>query len=647
MSLPKINKFVLDSLTGEPLDALKAAARRARVAALTMVNAAKSGHPAGAFSSMEMFLTVYGVADLTPENCNEIKRDYVIISHGHTSAGVYAALSEWGFIDRDEAMAHFRNCGSAFQGHIERNVPGIDWGTGNLGQGLSAGVGFALAQRANNHKGRVYVLMGDGGQTKGQIAEARRMAVKENLTGLTALIDYNDIQLSGERKNIMPCNIKEIWEADGWEAVEVDGHSFTELYDALKKAGSNGKPTVLLCHTIMGKDGGIMEGKADYHGKAVPVDAYAEIVKGLGEDPATLDRAIERRKNPPTYKGRKIDFPPVPNIDTGKPFDYEGKKISDNRGAFGKALADVGKLNYKVEGRTPILVFDCDLLPSVMTGKFREECPENFIQCGIQEHSVATASGTASIAGVVSLWAEFGVFGIDEVYNQQRLNDINHAGNKTVLTHVGLDVGEDGKTHQCIDYVGLMRNMFGWKLVVPVDPNQTDRATRWMLKTPGDICMAVGRSKIDALKYYSGDYKFEYGKADKLREGGSPAGSTDGAIFALGYTAQIALNAAEILERENNLKVSVYAVSCPLAPDIDAIKEAANSNFILTLEDHNVNTGMASVMILEAARAGIALPKLKTLGVTRYGASGTSDQVRKEMGISAEQVAQEFLKGRA
>ena len=642
MPLPKLNKFAVDKLNGENLDALKAAAKRARVAALTMVNAAKSGHPAGAFSSMEMFMTVYGVADLTPENCSELKRDYVIISHGHTSAGVYAALSEWGFIDRDEAMAHFRNCNSAFQGHITREVPGIDWGTGNLGQGLSAGVGFALAQRANNHKGRVYVLMGDGGQTKGQIAEARRMAVKENLTGLTALIDWNEIQLSGERKKIMPCNIREIWEADGWEVLEINGNDFSELYDALKNAGSKGRPTVLMCRTLMGKDGlDIMEGKADYHGKAVPADAYAEIVKHLGEDPDTLTKAQERRKTPPVYKGRKIDFPPVPNIDTGKPFDYEGVKVSDNRGAFGKALADVGKLNYKVPGKTPILVFDCDLLPSVMTGKFRDECPDNFIQCGIQEHSVATASGAASIAGVVSVWAEFGVFGIDEVYNQQRLNDINHAGNKTVLTHVGLDVGEDGKTHQCIDYVGLIRNMFNWKLVVPVDPNQTDRITRWMLKTPGDICMAVGRSKIDGLKFYSGDYKFEYGKADKLRDG------DDGAIFALGYTAQIALKAAEILERDNNKKVSVYAVSCPLSPDMEAVKEAVKTNHVMTLEDHNANTGMGAIMALEAARNGISLPDFKTLGVTRYGASGTSDQVRVEMGISAEQVAEEFLKGRA
>ena len=632
MLLPE-NRLSSDTLSPEQLSALQEAARRARVSALTMVTAAKSGHPGGAFSSMEMFLSVYGFADLTPQNCSTTKRDYVVVSHGHTSAGVYAALAEWGFIDREEAMAHFRDLGSAFQGHVEREVPGIDWGTGNLGQGLSAGAGFALAQRALGHNGRVFVLMGDGGQTKGQLAEARRSAVKEGLTGLVALIDWNDIQLSGKRLDIMPCNIKDLWEADGWEAVEVDGHSFTALHDALKAAGTKGKPTVLLCKTVMGKDGGIMEGIPDYHGKPPAVADYNAIVEALGESPDTLTKAQERRKTPPTYTGREIGYPEAPVLETGKPFDYEGKKCMDNRGAFGKALADVGKLNYKQSGKTPILVFDCDLAPSVMTGAFRKECPDWYVQSGIQEHNVATMSGTASIAGVVSLWAEFGVFGIDEVYNQQRLNDINRAGNKTVLTHVGLDVGEDGKTHQCIDYVGLLNNTFGWKLVVPADPNQTDRATRWMLKTPGDICMAVGRSKIDGLAQFAGSYEFVYGEAVKLREG------KKGSIFALGYMAQLALQAAEA----HNLDVNVYAVSSPLAPDMKALKEAAALGPILTVEDHNVNTGMGAIMLLEAVRQGIALPKVKTLGVTHYGASATSDKVREEMGLSPEAIAKEFM----
>ena len=115
MALPNIHKYPSEKLTPEQITALETSAKRARITALTMVSAAKSGHPGGAFSSMEMFMTVYGVADLTPENCSTTARDYVVISHGHTSAGVYAALAEWGFVDRDEAMSHFRQCGSVFQ----------------------------------------------------------------------------------------------------------------------------------------------------------------------------------------------------------------------------------------------------------------------------------------------------------------------------------------------------------------------------------------------------------------------------------------------------------------------------------------------------------------------------------------------------
>ena len=151
--------------------------------------------------------------------------------------------------------------------------------------------------------------------------------------------------------------------------------------------------------------------------------------------------------------------------------------------------------------------------------------------------------------------------------------------------------------------------------------------------------MAVGRSKINGLKYYTGSYGFTYGKADKLREG------KDGAIFALGYMAQIALKAADILASKG-VEVSVYGVSCPLEPDMSAINEAVKTGHVMTIEDHNVNTGMGAVMVLESARKGIALPKLQTLGVNHYGESGTSDAVRDEMGLSAEKIADSFMKGR-
>ena len=624
------------SLSDEQLSELELAAKRARINAITMVQAANSGHPGGAFSSIEILLSVYSFANVTPENCSSLNRDNIIISHGHVSAGVYASLAELGFIDAQEAVVNFRKLGSVFQGHIVREVPGIDWGTGNLGQGLSAGVGYALAQRARNYSGHVFVLMGDGAQTKGQLGESRRVAVKEGLKNITALIDLNKIQICGKIDDIMPCNIKGLWEADGWEVLECNGHSFQEIFSCLNKAQNNDKPTVILCHTLMGKDGLAMEGTEEFHGKATGEKLCCEIVKSLGGDETMPAKVFDLRKNSsPKYFGREIK-PFTPTLELCEKFIYTPDVKTDNRGAFGKVLLQAGTLNYKKPDKTPILVFDCDLAPSVQTKKFGDACPDNFVQCGIQEHATATISGAAAAGGVVSVWADFGVFASDEVYNQLRLNDINNAGDKVVLTHTGVDVGEDGSTHQCIDYVGLMRNMYGWKLVVPADPNQTDRVTRWMLTTPGCICLAMGRSKISVIPEFAReDFEFEYGKAIKLRDG------KDAAIFALGYMTSTALKAADELAKQN-VKVSVYSVSCPLEPDMNAIAEAANTGKILTLEDHNVNTGMGAIMSVEMMKAGICA-KIRSLGVTNYGPSGSADDVRKFMGLTPENVIKNIL----
>ncbi|HCD71591.1 MAG TPA: transketolase, partial [Thermovirga lienii] len=118
-------------LNEELIEALKDAARKCRLWALTMTTAAKSGHIGGSLSSMEMYLLIYGLANLTPQNARSTDRDHVVISHGHTSPGAYAALAYYGFIDAEEVMALFRKGGSPFPGHVEREVPGIDWSSGN------------------------------------------------------------------------------------------------------------------------------------------------------------------------------------------------------------------------------------------------------------------------------------------------------------------------------------------------------------------------------------------------------------------------------------------------------------------------------------------------------------------------------------
>ena len=144
------------------------------------------------------------LANLRPDEPRWEGRDRIVISHGHTSPGAYAALAAAGFFPAEEFVAHFRQAGSVFEGHVERAVPGIEWSSGNLGQGLSAGVGFALGARLTGAEWHTFVAMSDGEQQKGQVGEARRLAVKERLGNLTAVVDWNHIQISGHTDDVMP-----------------------------------------------------------------------------------------------------------------------------------------------------------------------------------------------------------------------------------------------------------------------------------------------------------------------------------------------------------------------------------------------------------------------------------------------------------
>jgi transketolase len=634
--LSGVRNLAADRLTAEQSGALEGIAASCRLDSVMMTAIAASGHTGGALSSIDIFNILLATADLTPEKLTAPGRDRIVASHGHTSAGFYSALAAWGFIDRDELVANFRRAGSPYQGHVERSVPGVDWGTGNLGQGLSAGVGFALAARALGEERRIFVVMGDGEQPKGQVAEARRIASKEKLRSITALIDYNGIQISGRIEDVMPADIPALWSADGWEVIECDGHSYPSLYDALRRADASESPAVILCRTVMGKGVSFMEGTEEYHGKPASGELLAKAIAELGGDMAELERLRALRMSPLPKVRRAVS--PAPSLDLGAPAVYTAQDKKDNRGAFGAALADVAERNYGAAGRTPVIAFDCDLAVSVKLDSFAKKCPGRFIQAGIQEHATATAAGAASVAGVVSVWADFGVFGLDETYNQQRLNAINDASLKTVLTHVGLDVGEDGMTHQCIDYVALARAILGCKIIVPADPNQTDRATRWMLGQPGNIFLAMGRGALpvilseDGAPFFGKDYAYRYGGIDRLREG------RDATILAMGHMAGSAIAARDALAAKG-ISARVLHSSSPLGMDASELVSLVGAGPLVTCEDHEADTGLGAAAALCLARAGVAV-RMKNLGVTRYGDSGSSKDVIARMGLAPGDIAQ-------
>ncbi len=622
-------------LNEHELEELESLANEARGHILTMTTLANSGHPGGSMSTIDFLMTLYRLIDVDPENPLKEDRDRVVMSHGHVSPAAYTALAARGFFPIEDAVSQFRLAGSIFEGHVEPDVPGIEWASGNLGQGLSAGVGFALANRQKGLDNHVFVLMGDGEQQKGQIAEARRFSVKYNLNNITAFIDYNQLQINGDINNVMPQNIADGYLADGWDVITIDGHDLEDCQNAIFDAVQNENPTVIIAHTTMGKGVSFMENKEKFHGSTLNEEQLKEALKEL-----SLSNNLAEMKNlraefkAEDHKDSDANKNEALELDLGKPIVYDSK--TDCRSAWGNAIADISKLNPDA----PLAVFDCDLMGSVKTNGFFATSPEKFYQAGIMEHHTAVMAGAMSKAGIQSYFVDFGVFGVDETFNQHRLSDINNTNLKIITTHVGLDVGEDGKTHQCIDYLGLMKNIYGFHTIVPADPNQTDQVIRYISGTYGNFLVPMGRSKLDPILdengkiFFGEDYKFEFGKADQLRNGDAAA------LLVMGTLTNNAVKIADKLA-ESGIKISVWNISCPTKLDEEALKAAAATGNVFTYEDHNVNTGLGNSVADKMMQMGLAC-NFRKFGVNGYAMSGASNDVFEKCGLGVENIAKQI-----
>jgi transketolase len=324
---------------------------------------------------------------------------------------------------------------------------------------------------------------------------------------------------------------------------------------------------------------------------------------------------------------------PYPEIDPGEPIVYGADVTTDCRSAYGNALRSLAEANNK--GDLPVIAgFSCDLEGSVKMGGFREVSPESYFESGIQEHHAAACAGAMSREGFVTFFSTFGVFAACETYNQHRLNDQNMTNIKVVATHVGLDVGEDGPTHQCIDHVALFDNLFGFSIFMPADPNQTDRIIRYVASVPGNCFVGMGRSKMGMVlddngePFFGKDYKFEPGKADWLRRG------KDCTLVTYGAVVHNVLAASDKLS-EIGIEAGVINMASLKPFDEDAIIEAAGIGPVITIEDHCADTGIGAISARILLKNGIST-RMKMLGVKNYGASGKPADLYKMQGLDTD-----------
>ena len=271
---------------------------------IKMLGIAGSGHPGGSLSCTDILTLLYfHFLRQDPKNPKWPDRDRLIFSKGHGCPALYAALARAGYFD-PKMLLTLRQFESPLQGHPDaRRLPGIEASTGSLGQGLSIGIGCALAARFDKKDFRTYVIMSDGELDEGQTWEGAAFASFHKLANLTVILDANKFQLSGATKDILDMEpVAEKWRAFGWETKEINGHDHREIYNAIEWAnqasasGGQGRPRLVIAHTIKGKGVSFMENNNHFHGVAPTKDETARALKELGENEAEIHRILEMIK---------------------------------------------------------------------------------------------------------------------------------------------------------------------------------------------------------------------------------------------------------------------------------------------------------------------------------------------------------------
>jgi transketolase len=250
---------------------LKNTAKKLRRHIVAMTGKAGSGHPGGSLSAVEIVTALYfKIMRHKPGDPRWPDRDRFILSKGHAAPVLYAALAECGYFPTDQLLT-LRQLDSLLQGHTDCNLtPGVEMSAGALGQGLSFALGVALAGRLNNQDYRVHALLGDGECDEGQVWEAAMASAHFKADNLVAIVDNNGQQIDGWNRDVMNLEpFPDKWRAFGWQVIEVDGHNFSQLTQAFKKAKQvKGQPTVIIAHTVKGKGVSFMENNPDFHGAA-------------------------------------------------------------------------------------------------------------------------------------------------------------------------------------------------------------------------------------------------------------------------------------------------------------------------------------------------------------------------------------------
>ncbi|MFH1063620.1 MAG: transketolase [Candidatus Woesearchaeota archaeon] len=584
---------------------LELMANRLRIDSITSTASAGSGHPTSCMSCAEIISTLF-FDELGGD-------DQFILSKGHAAPILWSAYAEAGLIPKGE-LKNLRKIDSNLEGHPTPLIPMVRIATGSLGQGLSAGVGMALAKRLKKDLSRVYVLIGDGESAEGSNWEAANSAAYYDLNNLCLILDTNRLGQSQPTMHGHDMDrYKKKFEAFGWDTMIIDGHSVSQLLEAFKRAKSSKRPFVILAQTFKGKGVSFLQDKEGWHGKPLNKEEVAKALAEIGPADITLKSKVRKTLT----KHKNSDF---------KPNDYRLGEMVATRKAFGTALLKLGKNDKNV------VAVDGDVRNSTMTLDFFKAFPNRSFESFIAEQNMVGMAAGMSAEGLTPYVATFAAF-LTRAHDFIRMAMYSEVNIKFVGSHVGVSIGEDGPSQMGLEDLPMFISMPDSMVLYPSDAVSTENLVREMNKHKGISYLRTTREKTPVI--YKNTEKFPAGKFKVLRKS-----SKDKAlVIGAGVTLHEALKAYDLLNAKGiSIRViDLYSIK-PL--DTKALAKHAKEckGNVVVVEDH-YEGGIGSIV---ATAVGL----IHHLYIKAIPRSGKPEQLRRKYGIDATAIVREVIRSR-
>jgi transketolase len=584
-----------------------------RVDSIRAAAGPKSGHPTSSMSAadlMAVLVSKYLRYDFDePHSPNN---DHLVFSKGHASPLLYSIYKAVGAIT-DEELLTFRKLGSRLEGHPTPKIPWVDVATGSLGQGLPIAVGIALAgKKLDRLPYRVWCLCGDSELAEGSMWEAVEHAAFAGLDNLVAILDINRLGQRGETMHGWDlASYTQRLEANGWAAIEVDGHDVEAIDRAYEEAvGTTGRPTAIVARTLKGKGVKAVENQPGQHGKALddPTEAIEELG---GERHIRVDVAKPEAGEPHEFGNGELDLP-----------RYEVGGEVATRKAYGDALLAVGKAN----GR--LVALDGEVSNSTYAEFFAQEIPERYFEMYIAEQQLVAAAVGIQVRGWRPFASTFAAF-MTRAYDFIRMAAISQATMALSGSHAGVSIGEDGPSQMALEDLAMFRAVHGSTVLYPSDANQAAKLVAAMAELDGISFIRTTRANTPVI--YEPGQDFPVGGAHVARDGDEVT------LVGAGITLHEALKAADVLAEDgiNARVIDLYSVK-PV--DADTLREAveATQGRLVVVEDHWPEGGLGEAVL--SALAGEEL-SFAHLAVREMPGSGKPAELLAAAGIDADHIA--------